>query len=118
MPEIIVILVIALIIFGPSKLPEVARSIGKGMQEFRNMTMGVERTMKDEFEAIIKDGEEPPAPEDDSKKEGVDEVKFPGEEGDGKDSVKTKDPVKPVDDSKPATKDKAEKPVVDDKAEA
>ncbi len=60
MPEIIVILIVALIIFGPDKLPEMARGIGKGIQEFRNLTMGVERQMKDEFEAIIKEGEEPP----------------------------------------------------------
>lgn len=60
MPEIIVILVVALIIFGPDKLPEMARGISKGIAEFKNMTMGVERQMKDEFESIIKDGEEPP----------------------------------------------------------
>jgi sec-independent protein translocase protein TatA len=60
MPEIIVILVVALIIFGPDKLPEMARGIGKGIQEFKNLSMGVERQMKDEFEAIIQDGEEPP----------------------------------------------------------
>ncbi len=64
MPEIIVILVIALIIFGPTKLPEVARGIGKGIREFKDMTMGVERSMKDEFEAIIKDGEERPSSAD------------------------------------------------------
>ncbi|VAX15059.1 hypothetical protein MNBD_NITROSPINAE03-1909, partial [hydrothermal vent metagenome] len=34
MPEMIVILVIALIVIGPSKLPEIARSIGKGYGEF------------------------------------------------------------------------------------
>lgn len=64
MPEIIVILVIALIIFGPNKLPEIARGIGKGINEFKNMTMGVERQMQEEFDAIIKDGEEPPKVED------------------------------------------------------
>ena len=35
MPELMVILVIALIVFGPGKLPEVGKSIGKGIQEFR-----------------------------------------------------------------------------------
>lgn len=36
--ELILILVIALIIFGPGKLPEVGKSIGKGIREFRSAT--------------------------------------------------------------------------------
>lgn len=35
MPELILILVVALLIFGPTKLPELARSLGKGLAEFR-----------------------------------------------------------------------------------
>lgn len=35
MPELVLILVIALIVFGPGKLPEVGKAIGKGIQEFR-----------------------------------------------------------------------------------
>ncbi len=38
MTELIVILVIALLVIGPKKLPGVARSIGKGLREFRNAT--------------------------------------------------------------------------------
>ena len=34
--ELMVILVIALIVLGPSKLPEAARSVGKGMREFKD----------------------------------------------------------------------------------
>lgn len=34
-PELIIVLVIALLIFGPTKLPQLARSIGKTIQEFR-----------------------------------------------------------------------------------
>ena len=34
--ELIVVLIIALIVLGPSKLPEVGRSIGRGMREFRS----------------------------------------------------------------------------------
>ena len=33
--EIVVLLVMALIVFGPQRLPEMARSVGKGMREFR-----------------------------------------------------------------------------------
>lgn len=34
-PELILVLVIALVIFGPSKLPEIGESIGKGIREFK-----------------------------------------------------------------------------------
>ena len=34
-PELVIILVIALVIFGPGKLPEVGRALGKGIGEFR-----------------------------------------------------------------------------------
>ena len=35
-PELIIIAIIALLIFGPSKLPELGKTIGKGLREFRN----------------------------------------------------------------------------------
>jgi TatA/E family protein of Tat protein translocase len=38
MPELIVILVIALIVIGPSKLPDLAKALGKGMAEFKKAT--------------------------------------------------------------------------------
>ena len=40
MPELILILMISLVIFGPSKLPEMGASIGKAIREFRNATNG------------------------------------------------------------------------------
>jgi sec-independent protein translocase protein TatA len=36
LPEIAIILVIALIVFGPKRLPELGRSMGKGIREFKN----------------------------------------------------------------------------------
>jgi sec-independent protein translocase protein TatA len=39
-PELIVILVIALLVLGPKKLPEVGRSIGRGMREFKDSLAG------------------------------------------------------------------------------
>ena len=49
--ELIVILVIALIVLGPKKLPEVGRSIGKGMREFKDSLSGDDRD-EDERPAI------------------------------------------------------------------
>ena len=39
-PEIIVILVIALVVLGPKRLPEVGRSVGRGMREFKESFSG------------------------------------------------------------------------------
>ncbi|MDX6639005.1 MAG: sec-independent protein translocase protein TatA [Solirubrobacteraceae bacterium] len=39
-PELIIILIIALIVLGPKKLPEVGRSVGKGMREFKESLAG------------------------------------------------------------------------------
>lgn len=52
MPEIMVILVIALIIFGPGKLPELAKSLGKGINELKKAMSDVETSVKKEFEEV------------------------------------------------------------------
>jgi len=49
MPEIIVILVIALIIFGPRKLPELGRSLGRGIAEFKKATNEFQSTLEEEI---------------------------------------------------------------------
>lgn len=42
--ELIVVLVIALVVFGPKRLPDLGRSLGGGMREFKNsITGGVDR---------------------------------------------------------------------------
>jgi sec-independent protein translocase protein TatA len=48
MPELIIILVIALIVIGPQKLPDLARSLGKGLGEFRRATEDFKRNIEDE----------------------------------------------------------------------
>ena len=54
MPELIVIFVIALIIIGPKKLPDLARALGKGMAEFRKATNEIKSNldMGDELKGI------------------------------------------------------------------
>jgi sec-independent protein translocase protein TatA len=52
--ELIVILAIALIVLGPKKLPEVGRSIGKGMREFRDGLSGDRDRDDDEERPVLK----------------------------------------------------------------
>lgn len=48
MPELIVILVIALIVIGPQKLPDIARSLGKGLAEFKRASDDFQRNLSEE----------------------------------------------------------------------
>ncbi|MDD2270857.1 MAG: TatA/E family twin arginine-targeting protein translocase [Desulfuromonadaceae bacterium] len=48
MPEMIVILVIALIVIGPHKLPELAKSLGKGLAEFKKASEDFQRNVQEE----------------------------------------------------------------------
>ncbi len=48
--ELLVILVVALIVIGPSKLPEIARTLGKAMAEFKKVSTDVKRTIEQEIE--------------------------------------------------------------------
>lgn len=49
MPELLFILVLALLLFGPKRLPEIGRTIGKGMAEFRKATNDFKRTIETEI---------------------------------------------------------------------
>ncbi len=42
-PEIIILLVIVLMVFGPGKLPEIGSAVGRGIREFRDATTGSDR---------------------------------------------------------------------------
>jgi sec-independent protein translocase protein TatA len=48
MQEIIVIFVLALIIFGPRKLPDLGKSLGRGMAEFKKASNELKQTWEDE----------------------------------------------------------------------
>ena len=48
LPEILVILVVALLVFGPRRLPEIGRTIGKALGEFRRATTDLKRSIDTE----------------------------------------------------------------------
>jgi sec-independent protein translocase protein TatA len=50
MPELIVIFIVALLVFGPKKLPELGKSLGRGLAEFKRASDDLKRTIEDEIE--------------------------------------------------------------------
>lgn len=59
-PELIFILVLALLIFGPKRLPEIGRTIGRAMGEFRRATSDLKRSLDQEL--TVEDEPRRPAP--------------------------------------------------------
>jgi sec-independent protein translocase protein TatA len=56
-PGLILILVLALIIFGPNKLPEIGRAVGKSIREFKRATEGITNDIKEEFQDDLKEAQ-------------------------------------------------------------
>jgi sec-independent protein translocase protein TatA len=52
-PELLVILILALIVFGPKKLPEIGRTVGKGLREFRR----AQQEIQGEIDGVLRDDE-------------------------------------------------------------
>jgi len=57
LPELGVILLIALIIFGPSRLPQIGRSVGKAIREFRESSTEVTKAIREGVEGPEEDKE-------------------------------------------------------------
>ena len=55
--EIFVIMLIILLLFGANKIPEIARGLGKGMNEFRKATDDIKKEMQDHSNELTKDVE-------------------------------------------------------------
>ena len=60
-PELIIIFVIALIVFGPRKLPELGRSLGKGLSEFKRASNELRHTLDEEIREEERKTPPPPA---------------------------------------------------------
>ena len=57
MPELLIILVIALLVLGPKRLPEMARSLGRGMAEFRRASTDIRNSLTVPDEPTTKERE-------------------------------------------------------------
>jgi sec-independent protein translocase protein TatA len=66
LPEILVILAVALIVLGPTKLPEAARQVGKAVAELRRVTAGVQAEVRDVFQEPLPYAPPPPPVEESS----------------------------------------------------
>ncbi|GFM33507.1 Sec-independent protein translocase protein TatB [Desulfovibrio subterraneus] len=93
--EILVILVVALIVLGPKSLPKIARTLGKGMAEFRRVSTDFQRTINTEIDM-----------EEHEKRKKAAAKRLYGDEDDAEEEVK---PKKKKTKAKSATKT-AEKP--------
>jgi sec-independent protein translocase protein TatA len=52
MPELIFIFFLALLIFGPKKLPELGKTLGKGLAEFKRATNDLKDSLQEEINAV------------------------------------------------------------------
>jgi TatA/E family protein of Tat protein translocase len=60
MSELLVILVIVLLVFGPKKLPELARGIGKAMNEFKRAADDVKQELQIDYDRPARPAQNPP----------------------------------------------------------
>lgn len=65
MPELIFIFFLALIIFGPKKLPELGKQLGKGIGEFKKASNDLKRSIEEEVEKAAREEAPKPPPEPD-----------------------------------------------------
>lgn len=52
-PGVILILIVALVVFGPNKLPEIGRAVGKSIREFKKATEGLAEDIREEIKEDI-----------------------------------------------------------------
>ncbi len=54
-PEIVIIFIVILLLFGSKRIPEVAKGLGKGMREFKRATDDIKKEFKDSSDGIVDD---------------------------------------------------------------
>jgi len=75
MPELLILLLVVLLVFGPKKLPEMGRSLGRGMREFKSSVTGSHENEQASAEITARASEEPvTAPVSSSSKRELDSI--------------------------------------------
>ncbi len=64
--ELLLILVITLVVFGPKKLPEISRALGKGLREFRRATSDLSKATSDLTKQVTKEMQDKEVGKEDS----------------------------------------------------
>ena len=59
-PELLILLLVILLVFGPKRLPEMGRSLGRGMREFKDSVSGKDRDDRAELPVAAQDTAAPP----------------------------------------------------------
>jgi sec-independent protein translocase protein TatA len=75
LPELIVILVIALIVFGPKRLPELGQTVGRWVSELRRATQDISSDLQESMKWNIQDQDILPPEKDKDKKENEEDKK-------------------------------------------
>ena len=78
MPELIIIFIIALVIFGPRKLPELGRSLGRSLTEFKRASNDLRSTLEEEIRI-----EDAPRTPDPPKPKAAEPAEVPGNPSSG-----------------------------------
>jgi sec-independent protein translocase protein TatB len=80
MPEIAVIIVVALLVLGPKRLPEVARALGKGLAEFRRVTGEVNKELQTAKDLIATEAREHETPRRTRERERIQRERILGQQ--------------------------------------
>jgi len=77
MPELIVIFIVALLVFGPKKLPELGKALGRGLAEFKRATEEIKHEISTEVQEIEKQAADLKSQAADLKSQAADLTHFP-----------------------------------------
>jgi sec-independent protein translocase protein TatA len=72
--ELAIVLIIALVVFGPKRLPELGKSVGRGIREFKSSISGDDDDDEPQAQAKIESAQPPPPPSESAQAEKADET--------------------------------------------